>query len=328
MDPSDERHKAVPLPYCNAYCLDAKQRGRSSFGYPTTTFQAANREDGNLYCLRRFDSVRSVSPTIAAAVSDRWASCTPVQEHPGVVPFYQCFVAQRAVFFVHQYIPGARSLQQRLQGPLSEAVVWSCIAQLVSAMRVIHSNGLAVRTLDLNHVLANTDSTESRLRLRINCLGVVDALEFEARKRVVDLQNEDVRNLGRLIVSMATGTEVTPNTDAETLRHCEGFMAQNFSRELQNLAMTLIRSMPRPPTILDIGRAVAQRSFDEQDAAYRALDRSEAALAAEYESGRALRLLLKLGFINERPEFGQNRRWAQSGDCYVLSLFREYGEFC
>ena len=33
---------------------------------------------------------------------------------------------------------------------------------------------------------------------------------------------------------------------------------------------------------------------------------------------------MKLGFINERPEFGPNRRWAQSGDCYVLSLFSDY----
>ena len=28
--------------------------------------------------------------------------------------------------------------------------------------------------------------------------------------------------------------------------------------------------------------------------------------------------------IQERPEFGPNRRWAQSGDCYVLTLFRDF----
>jgi hypothetical protein len=98
MDPQDPLHKAVPLPYCNAYCLDAPQhrgRGRSPFfGYPSTTFQVVNREDGNLYCLRCFDSVRSVSPEIAASVTDQWNSCSAVQEHLGVVPFYQCFVAQ------------------------------------------------------------------------------------------------------------------------------------------------------------------------------------------------------------------------------------------
>ena len=93
-------------------------------------------------------------------------------------------------------------------------------------------------------------------------------------------------------------------SDADTLTRCDAFLAQNYSRELHNLAMTLIRSTPRPPSILDISRAIAVRSLEEHDAAYRAVDRTEAALSAEYESGRALRLLLKLSFMTERPELG------------------------
>jgi hypothetical protein len=196
----------------------------------------------------------------------------------------------------------------------------------VSAIRTVHRNSLAVRTLDLQHVLSNADPTNSRLRLRINCLGVADALEFEARKRVADLQHEDIRNLGRLILSLATGAEVTASADSDVVRRCEAFLAQNYTRELHNLTMTLIRGAPHPPSIADVGRAVAQRAFDEHDDALRAADRSECALAAEYESGRAMRLLLKMGFVNERPEFGPDRRWAQSGDCYVLTLFRDYGK--
>jgi PAB-dependent poly(A)-specific ribonuclease subunit 3 len=327
MEPSDPRHKAIPLPYCNGYCLDASQRGRSSFGYPSSTFLVTSREDGHLYCLRRFDNVRSVSPKIAAAVTERWTKSASAQEHPGVVPFYQCFVAQRAIFFVHQYIPGARSLQERLGGPFSEQLLWSCIAQLVSAIRTVHANELAVRTLKLQHILSNSDSMGSRLRLRLNCVGVIDTLEFEARKQISDLQERDIRDLGRLILSLATGSEVTPETDDSVMGRCEAFLGQNYSRDMHNLAMTLIRSNPRPPSILDVSRAIAQRAFDEQDAAYTSLDRAERALSAEYESGRGLRLLLKLGFINERPELGPNRSWAQSGDCYVLTLFRDYGRY-
>ena len=53
---------------------DATARGgsRSSFGYPTAVFRCLNQEDGNLYCLRRFDNVRSVSYKIATVVTDRW----------------------------------------------------------------------------------------------------------------------------------------------------------------------------------------------------------------------------------------------------------------
>jgi PAB-dependent poly(A)-specific ribonuclease subunit 3 len=331
MEPTDQRHKAIPPAYLNAYCLDdnhAKSKGRSSFGYPSATFQVTSRDDGQLYCLRRFDNVRSVSAKIAATVTDRWHRATndvpAVQDHPGIVPFYKCFVAQRAVFFVHQYFPGARTLQERISGPLAENVLWSIISQLVSAIRVVHANNLAVRTLDMAHVMSTMDPTASHLRVRLNCLGIVDTLEFETRKHVGDLQQQDIRNLGWLTLSLASGTEVNPQAESSTIQGCDSFVGQQYSRELHNLVMTLIRSSPRPPTIVDVSRAIFQRAFEEQDAVYRSLDLNARLLSAEYDSARALRLLMKLGFINERPEFGPNRRWAQSGDCYVLTLFRDF----
>jgi PAB-dependent poly(A)-specific ribonuclease subunit 3 len=345
MDPYDPLHKAIPAPYCNAYCLDAStlktQRmnnnngnhitSRSSFfGYPCITFQVSSREDGYLYCLRRFDNVRSVSAKIALSVTEQWTNCIPVQEHPGIVPFYQCFLSQRAVFFVHHYIPRSQSLKDLLTScngtALPENTIWSCIVQIVSAMRTIHRNLLAVRTLRLQYVLATTDVSSTRLRIRLGGVGIVDALEFESRKQVADLQCDDIRDLGRLILSISSGTDITSMTDNITFTRCDNFVAQHYSRELHNLAMTLIRSRPRPPSINEVSQAIAQYCFDEQDAVYRSHDRIERSLCAEYESGRAVRLLLKLGYINERPEMGLNRRWSQSGDCYVLSLFRDYGK--
>jgi PAB-dependent poly(A)-specific ribonuclease subunit 3 len=333
MEPNDPRHKAVPLPYCNAYCLDSEHQQqhvrrsrRSSFGYPTGTFQVTNRDDGHLYCLKRFDNVRSVSPKISHQVTERW-NASAVNEHPGMVPFYQCFLTQRAVFFVYQYIPGARTLSEYVTGPLTESIIWSCISQLVSLIRNVHGKNLALRTLRMQQCLCTTDSSGTRLRLRMGSLGIVDALEFEARKHIVDLQIEDIRDLGRLILSLATGTEINATTDAATIGQCEQFLLQNYSRELHNLSMTLIRGKPHPPSIIDVCRATSLHTVEEQDAVYQTLERTERALSSEYESGRAMRLLLKLSFINERPEVGPNRRWAQSGDCYILSLFRDYGMY-
>jgi len=79
-----------------------------------------------------------------------------------------------------------------------------------------------------------------------------------------------------------------------------------------------------PPTIDEICRAVADHALDEMDSAHAVIDGMNDALAAEYESGRGFRLLMKLGFVNERPEFGVDTRWSESGDCYVLKLFRDY----
>ena len=333
MDPTDPRHNAVPMPYYNAFCLDLEQNSRSSsFGYPSSTFSTTSRQDGHLYTVRRFDNVRCVSPRIADAITKKWTNFATVQEHPGVVPLYNCFVAQRAVFFVHRYIPGARTLRERLlEGPLHETFVWSAVNQVVSAVRAIHSQNLAVRALDVNHILTNTNADGSRLRLRLNCLGVVDALEFEARKNPTELQLEDIRNLGFLVLSIATSVPVNPGTDQKTLGRYEKFMGENYSRELHGLTMTLIKSA-RPPSILEIGRALALRTLDEQDAAYISLDRSDKALSAgksrcsdievlqivtifnclltflvyclfikEFESGRILRLMVH--FVDCKCDF-------------------------
>ena len=56
------------------------------------------------------------------------------------------------------------------------------------------------------------------------------------------------------------------------------------------------------------------------------MDDMHNALMGIYESGRALKLLLKLAFVNERPEMGFDRNWSESGDCYVLKLFRDFGK--
>jgi PAB-dependent poly(A)-specific ribonuclease subunit 3 len=47
-------------------------------------------------------------------------------------------------------------------------------------------------------------------------------------------------------------------------------------------------------------------------------------LTKEYENGRLFRLMVKLGFINERPEFELDPSWSETGDRYLLKLFRDY----
>jgi PAB-dependent poly(A)-specific ribonuclease subunit 3 len=204
-----------------------------------------------------------------------------------------------------------------------EPIIWSAICQMVAIIRCVHGARLALRTLDMRHTLVQVDAV--RMRVYLSCLGILDALEFDSRKSFSQLQAEDMRNFGRWCLSMVTGTNITTSTDSQTLQNCERYCMQNYSRELRHFILTLIRSQ-NPPSIIDVSRALSTRLLDELDGTQLALQRTEKALAGEYESGRALRLLLKLGFVNERPENGVNRRWSQSGDCYVLTLFRDYGK--
>lgn len=303
-----------------------------------------------------------------------------VMNHPGLVRFYKAFYMNqnRALFFIHEYYPNALTLREALfrlkRGdsgklnlttsssnggvgmviplssrtfhPLSEGIIWSYITQLVTAIKCVHLGDLAVRVLQLNHILVTSDvgsgfvddsSIEhsdgimrnlmtNRVRLRINCIGVVDALEYESRKDVEECQKEDMRCLGRIIMSLATGMEIGSDVDDETLRKCDSYMSQAYSVELYNLTMALMtkKRMDRlgnvmqvdPPNIHNVCRVVGERALDELDSVHVMVDKMDEALAHEYESGRGLRLLMKLGFVNERPEFGVDTRWSESGDSY------------
>lgn len=44
----------------------------------------------------------------------------------------------------------------------------------------------------------------------------------------------------------------------------------------------------------------------------------------EIQNGRLFRLLVKLGFINERPDYDVHPDWSETGDRYLLKLFRDY----
>lgn len=46
-------------------------------------------------------------------------------------------------------------------------------------------------------------------------------------------------------------------------------------------------------------------------------------MPSEYDNGRLLRLLLKLGTLNERPD-RSGGEWAETGERYILKLFRDY----
>jgi len=47
-------------------------------------------------------------------------------------------------------------------------------------------------------------------------------------------------------------------------------------------------------------------------------------LAKEVECGRLFRLMTKLNTINERAELNLDASWSETGDRYMLKLFRDY----
>ena len=122
-------------------------------------------------------------------------------------------------------------------------------------------------------------------------------------------------------MSLASRTFVNNASEADIVRNCSVFVSHNYSADLHMLAISLIS---KAPPIQNVVHMLANHALDELDITYAMNDLYRSTLEVEYDCGRALRLLLKLGFINERPEVGMNRQWSETGDCYVLKLFRDY----
>jgi PAB-dependent poly(A)-specific ribonuclease subunit 3 len=318
MDPDDERYKEIPSRYHSAYPLDdlSVQRGAGgTFGYPACLYKVIDQADGSLYALRRFDNVRPITPSVLKNAQSKWTS----MQHPSIVALHSIVVERGALFFSHSFHPGAQSLRQRFfdprsstGSPVTEALLWRLLSQLIVGVRAVHINNMAVRSITVVHILVT-----SGCRFRLGSAGVLDVLEFESRKTLQDLQLEDLAKLGFVILSVAAKAIITPKSLDTGLARLQA----NFSQELCGVVTLLIGGSQ---SVNQICEAMAGRICEELDVSMTAHDSFHLNLRGEYENGRILRLLLKLGLINERPESTHNPSWSETGERYILQLFRDY----
>ena len=98
-------------------------------------------------------------------------------------------------------------------------------------------------------------------------------------------------------------------------------LTQSFSQDLQRLAGALLQGKS---TISHISHLISGRVHDELDQFMASGDALHNHLRGEYESTRLLRLMFKLQHVNERPEFARDSQWSETGDRYILKLFRDY----
>ena len=85
-------------------------------------------------------------------------------------------------------------------GLLSENLIWTYVIQMTSALRHIHSAGLACRTLDPTKILII-----NKTRLLLNCCGIFDVLTFDPTSSnpmaaMAHYQQEDLIALGKIVL--------------------------------------------------------------------------------------------------------------------------------
>lgn len=311
-------HSLVPL--------DTKIRSTTStFGLSSWVFKATSRKNGNTFCLRRIEGFRLTNEEAIKAVNS-WKKII----HPNIVTTIEAFTTRdfndSSLVFVHGYHPLSKTLAEHhfptnrygRPAPVSEKVLWSYLVQLASALKAIHKAKLAARCIDISKIIL-TDKN----RIRLSACSILDVLHFEVPRRIEELQQEDFFNLGRLLLSIASNT---PLRNLGDLRLPLEQLGRTYSPELKERISWLLT----PSANLSVKTAehlvydLAQHADDVLVASFNAQDEATIHLGKELENGRLVRLMAKLGSINERPEFDNDPNWAETSERYTLKLFRDY----
>ncbi|KAI9317732.1 hypothetical protein BX666DRAFT_1857342 [Dichotomocladium elegans] len=286
------------------YPLEGTDRlGQTSlfFNIPISIYKATSMIDGQPYVLCRVEGVPLLNER-AMILLKRWRSI----QHCNLVALRDVFATQAfndtcnlqqliitnnqliyiAFIFVYDYFPCAQTLYNNYFTPhgktlleakknsggstmtVPENTLWSYIIQIASAIRVVHSAGLAVRNIDATKVLVT-----SKHRLRIQGIGVLDVLSSDVIVNFKEHQQADFYALGRLIINLAC------------------------------LSPVAYQDLPQ--------------SFENNDML-------ENELSRELGNGNIARSIIKMGFITERPEFDMDPSWSETGDRYIITLFRDY----
>jgi len=206
---------------------------------------------------------------------------------------------------------------------MPERLIWSYIIQMTAAIRQIHSLGLACRVIDPSKVILIGNS-----RLRLNCVGVLDILstESEANNKalVSHYQQEDLVALGKLILALACYS--IEAVQRENIHNSLEFLTRNYSNDLKTLVLHLVSSQvtSNAHSINEVMPVIGARFYSQLDSTQSKSDLLETEVSKEMENGRLLRILSKLNTILERTEFSLDPEWSETGDRYLLKLFRDY----
>uniref|UniRef100_A0A6Q2YWF7 PAN2-PAN3 deadenylation complex subunit PAN3 n=1 Tax=Esox lucius TaxID=8010 RepID=A0A6Q2YWF7_ESOLU len=280
----------------------------SNFSYITSCYKAVNSKDDLPYCLRRIHAL--------VFSYDFHAGAETMFSRHFNDPTTDSYFTKRK-WGQHEPPP-----PRQHAGLLPESLIWAYIVQLSSALRTIHTAGLACRVMDPSKILIT-----GKTRLRVNCVGVFDVLTFDSSQTnhlalMPQYQQADLISLGKVVLALACNS--LAGIQRENLQKAMELVSINYSSDLKNLILYLLTEQSRLRSVNDIMPMIGARFYTQLDASQMRNDVIEEDLAKEVQNGRLFRLLAKLGTINERPEFQKDHTWSETGDRYLLKLFRDH----
>ncbi|KAB8079581.1 PAB-dependent poly(A)-specific ribonuclease subunit pan3 [Aspergillus leporis] len=316
----DYFHSLVPLDLNH-------QKNATIFGFPSWVYKAQSSKDGNFYALRRLEGYRLTNEKAIRSVQAWKRVC-----NGSVVTVHDAFTSRSfqdsSLIFVTDYHPLSKTLAEqhlgagnRFQGRHSphipEQVLWGYMTQIANGLKAIHSNGLAARVLDSSKVLVT-----GKNRIRLNACSIMDVVQYDTQRSITDLQRQDLVNFGQLIVTLGANSPSVMHNPTKSMEH----FTRAYSPQLKNSVFWLLNGMQKDQDRnIDVFiTGISSQLMSTFDSALHMDDELTSDLSRELENGRLVRLMTKLNFINERPEYEHDRQWSEHGERYFLKLFRDY----
>lgn len=319
----DKWHSLMPLD-------TTTQRSTTSFGLPSWVYRATSLEDSGFYALRRLEGIRTADEKVNRSINwwKRVVSAHVVKVHDAfittafgdsslivVTDYHSCSKTVAEEYFTNHETRN-RKINHGLQVP--EPILSSYIAQLASAMHVIHTSGLAVRNFDASKILI-TDKNH----IRLNGCALTDALQQGYRRPATELMLEDFPALGRLILGISNRAPNAGYSNTSDFNQLTKSLPPRL-RQIVTWLMTPQSAQTGPKTADQFLKEIAPELSNTYDMMSQKTDHVYSRLGREIENGRLLRLIFKMNTINERPEYEGDPRWSETGDRYLLKLFRDY----
>ncbi|KAI9668510.1 MAG: PAB-dependent poly(A)-specific ribonuclease subunit 3 [Trizodia sp. TS-e1964] len=318
----NEFHSLVPLD--NSF-----KKTMSVFGYPSWIYKGVSEHDGLVYALRRIEGYRPTGETPTTLVP-YWKRVN----NGNVVSIHSAFTTRAfndtSLIIVTDFHPLSKTLaehhfgtaaahyQGRSSGVLArEEEMWNYIVQIASALKTIHTSNLAARLIEPSKILLT-----SKNRIRLNGCAVLDILQLDGHITMKDSQQEDFRQFGLTLLTIATSNPRAKEDVATAM----GQVTRSFTQEFSECLYWLF-SPPQHSIAKNIDQLLSRIGSHSITAFSNALhldDNLNSELNRELENGRVARIMAKLNFINERPDFGHDRQWSETGGRFYLSMFRDY----
>lgn len=310
--------------------LEDVTRLRSSLALQISTkvLKGISSTDGYPYALWRLSETQ-VAPTretfqAAKEIVRKWSVAA---SFPHIVGLKDAFLSNEygggaALYMVYDYHPKAATLEKvyirtSSRSPVPEDILWSFAVQLANLLMVVHSHGLSLGPSLSPSKLIITN----KIRLRANGVGIHDLTRKDNAQRqqqnLEEQQAEDVWRVGELLLLMACRSG-NGSTNPELVNR---LYSKKFSQLLQNVLTVQKGFVPNGNYLAHL---LGQHALNELSNVNMLNDMLYENLYKELQNGRLLRLLVKLGMVNERPDDSTSMQWADSGDRYLLKLFRDF----